>query len=190
MVHREMRYLKTYKLFENNGLSKNYNIDTIKNLLLDYSDTDIYFNVQEASAIFDSRIIEWLQIDIVNHKAFKIKDCLFEVIDYLEECGLVIMDQSWFWQDDWQHYIGCPNCLIDDIEDKYEWRPKGDPEGGTFKYTSCNRCGYEGEPDSFLLDTWPCDRVDIEKAISEGKLINHIQLNFSDKKSFLYKKDS
>ena len=169
MVFKDMKRLKTYKLFE----SKNYDISIVENMLFDYSDKDINVNTNEGSWVFPNSNVEYLKIDIRNNVRFKIEECLFDVIDYLEGCGLVLMDDSWMWNDMWQYYVGCPNCLSDDIEDNYNLTMK----------TVCHRCEYTGPADRFLVDRWPVDRKVLLESIEDGRLIKQIQLTFSDRRS-------
>lgn len=164
-----MKRLKTYKLFENTT----YDISLIEDMLFDYSDKDIKVKVNEGSWVFPNSNVGYIKIDIRNTGRFKIEGCLFDVIDYLEGCGLILMDDSWMWNDMWQYYIGCPNCLSDDIEDNYNLTMK----------TVCHRCEYTGPSDRFLVDRWPVDRKVLEESIEDGRLINQIQLTFSDRKS-------
>jgi len=164
-----MKRLKTYKLFENTT----YDISLIEDMLFDYSDKDIKVKVNEGSWVFPNSNVGYIKIDIRNTGRFKIEECLFDVIDYLEGCGLILMDDSWMWNDMWQYYIGCPNCLSDDIEDNYNLTMK----------TVCHRCEYTGPSDRFLVDRWPVDRKVLEESIEDGRLINQIQLTFSDRKS-------
>jgi len=164
-----MKRLKTYKLFEN----KTYDISLIEDMLFDYSDKDIKVKVNEGSWVFPNSNVGYIKIDIRNTGRFKIEECLFDVIDYLEGCGLILMDDSWMWNDMWQYYIGCPNCLSDDIEDNYNLTMK----------TVCHRCEYTGPADRFLVDRWPVDRKVLLESIEDGRLINQIQLTFSDRKS-------
>jgi len=164
-----MKRLKTYKLFENTT----YDISLIEDMLFDYSDKDIKVKVNEGSWVFLNSNVGYIKIDIRNTGRFKIEECLFDVIDYLEGCGLILMDDSWMWNDMWQYYIGCPNCLSDDIEDNYNLTMK----------TVCHRCEYTGPADRFLVDRWPVDRKVLEESIEDGRLINQIQLTFSDRKS-------
>lgn len=164
-----MKRLKTYKLFE----SKNYDISIVENMLFDYSDKYINVNTNEGSWIIGKDNVEWIKIDIRNNVRFKIEECLFDVIDYLEGCGLILMDDSWMWNDMWQYYVGCPNCLSDDIEDNYNLTMK----------TVCHRCEYMGPADRFLVDRWPVDRKVLLESIEDGRLIKQIQLTFSDRKS-------
>jgi hypothetical protein len=164
-----MKRLKTYKLFE----SKNYDISIVENMLFDYSDKDINVNTNEGSWTIGKDNVEWIKIDIRNNVRFKIEECLFDVIDYLEGCGLILMDDSWMWNDMWQYYVGCPNCLSDDIEDNYNLTMK----------TVCHRCEYMGPADRFLVDRWPVDRKVLLESIEDGRLINQIQLTFSDRRS-------
>ena len=84
-----------------------------------------------------------------------------------------MMDESWYWNDSWQHYVGCPNCLSDDFEDNYALRAT----------TRCNKCEYIGPPDRFLLDQWPITMSRLELAISEGKRVEQIELLFSKRLS-------
>lgn len=169
MVFKDMKRLKTYKLFE----SKNYDISLIEDMLFDYSDKDINVNTNEGSWTIGKDNVEWIKIDIRNNVRFKIEECLFDVIDYLEGCGLILMDDSWMWNDMWQYYVGCPNCLSDDIEDNYNLTMK----------TVCHRCEYMGPADRFLVDRWPVDRKVLLESIEDGRLINQIQLTFSDRRS-------
>jgi len=164
-----MKRLKTYKLFENTT----YDISLIEDMLFDYSDKDIKVKVNEGSWVFPNSNVGYIKIDIRNTGRFKIEGCLFDVIDYLEGCGLILMDDSWMWNDMWQYYIGCPNCLSDDIEDNYNLTMK----------TVCHRCEYTGPADRFLVDRWPVDRKVLLESIEDGRLINQIQLTFSDRKS-------
>jgi hypothetical protein len=164
-----MKRLKTYKLFEN----RTYDISLIEDMLFDYSDKDIKVKVNEGSWVFPNSNVGYIKIDIRNTGRFKIEGCLFDVIDYLEGCGLILMDDSWMWNDMWQYYIGCPNCLSDDIEDNYNLTMK----------TVCHRCEYTGPADRFLVDRWPVDRKVLLESIEDGRLINQIQLTFSDRKS-------
>ena len=164
-----MKRLKTYKLFE----SKNYDISLIEDMLFDYSDKDINVNTNEGSWTIGKDNVEWIKIDIRNNVRFKIEECLFDVIDYLEGCGLILMDDSWMWNDMWQYYVGCPNCLSDDIEDNYNLTMK----------TVCHRCEYMGPADRFLVDRWPVDRKVLLESIEDGRLIKQIQLTFSDRRS-------
>ena len=176
-----MKRLKTYKLFE----SRNYDISIVNSMLLDYSDKDISVNTYEGSWTIGKDNVEWIKIDIRNFwhgsvstsrnnkSGFKIEECLFDVIDYLEECGLVLMQESYIWNDTWQHYVGCPECLSEDIEDNYNLTTK----------TICHRCGYMGSADSFLVDAWPVDRKFLEESIKDGKLTQEIQLTFSDRRN-------
>jgi len=168
-----MKRLKTYKLFENTT----YDISLIEDMLFDYSDKDIKVKVNEGSWVFPNSNVGYIKIDIRNTGRFKIEECLFDVIDYLEGCGLILMDDSWMWNDMWQYYIGCPNCLSDDIEDNYNLTMK----------TVCHRCEYTGPSDRFLVDRWPVDRKVLEESIEDGRLINQIQLTFSDRKSLYLK---
>jgi hypothetical protein len=164
-----MKRLKTYKLFENTT----YDISLIEDMLFDYSDKDIKVKVNEGSWVFPNSNVGYIKIDIRNTGRFKIEGCLFDVIDYLEGCGLILMDDSWMWNDMWQYYTGCPNCLSDDIEDNYNLTMK----------TVCHRCEYTGPSDRFLVDRWPVDRKVLLESIEDGRLINQIQLTFSDRKS-------
>jgi len=169
VVFKDMKRLKTYKLFE----SKNYDISIVEDMLFDYSDKDINVNTNEGSWTIGKDNVEWIKIDIRNNVRFKIEECLFDVIDYLEGCGLILMDDSWMWNDMWQYYVGCPNCLSDDIEDNYNLTMK----------TVCHRCEYMGPADRFLVDRWPVDRKVLLESIEDGRLINQIQLTFSDRRS-------
>jgi hypothetical protein len=166
-----MKRLKSYKLFESE--SKNYDISIVENMLFDYSDKDISVNINRDSWTIGKDNVGYIKIDIRNTGRFKIEGCLFDVIDYLEGYGLVLMDDSWMWNDMWQYYVGCPNCLSDDIEDNYNLTMK----------TVCHRCEYMGPSDRFLVDRWPVDRKILEESIEDGRLINQIQLTFSDRKS-------
>jgi hypothetical protein len=166
-----MKRLKSYKLFESE--SRTYDIGLIEDMLFDYSDKDINVNTNEGSWVFPNSNVGYIKIDIRNTVRFKIEECLFDVIDYLEGCGLILMDDSWMWNDMWQYYVGCPNCLSDDIEDNYNLTMK----------TVCHRCEYTGPADRFLVDRWPVDRKVLLESIEDGRLINQIQLTFSDRKS-------
>jgi hypothetical protein len=166
-----MKRLKSYKLFESE--SRTYDISLIEDMLFDYSDKDINVNINRGSWTIGKDNVEWIKIDIRNNVRFKIEECLFDVIDYLEGCGLILMDDSWMWNDMWQYYVGCPNCLSDDIEDNYNLTMK----------TVCHRCEYMGPADRFLVDRWPVDRKVLLESIADGRLINQIQLTFSDRRS-------
>ena len=63
--------------------------------------------------------------------------------------------------------------LSDDIEDNYNLTMK----------TVCHRCEYTGPTDRFLVDRWPVDRKVLLESIEDGRLINQIQLTFSDRRS-------
>jgi isopentenyldiphosphate isomerase len=167
--------IKTYKGF-NEG--KDYNLSVINDMLLDFTDKDVDVRVTDGSWILDNKSVEYVKISIgrPQHRPFTVESCIFDVIDYLKGCGLVLMEESWFWYGGWQHYVGCPNCLSDDFEDNYGLR-------GT---TRCNKCEYIGPPDRFLLSQWPVTQKRLEISISEGKKIEQIELLFSGIKS-LYK---
>lgn len=167
----KMKRLKSYKLFNE---SKDYNLSTIKDMLLDFTDKDIDVDVSEGSWILDNEEVEYVKIKIgkFNGPLFSIERCLLDVIDYLEESGFVMMDESWYWNDSWQHYVGCPNCLSDDFEDNYGLRGA----------TRCNKCEYIGPPDSFLQDQWSVTRYDLAKDI-KGRQVEQIELLFSDRRS-------
>ena len=94
-----MKRLKTYKLFESE--SRTYDISLIEDMLFDYSDKDISVNINRDSWTIGKDNVEYLKIDIRNSGRFKIEECLFDAIDYLEGCGLVLMDDSWMWNDMW-----------------------------------------------------------------------------------------
>ena len=166
-----MKRLKSYKLFESE--SRTYDISLIEDMLFDYSDKDISVNISEGSWTIGKDNVEWIKIDIRNSVRFNIEECLFDVIDYLEGCGLVLMDDSWMWNDMWQYYVGCPNCLSDDIEDNYNLTMK----------TVCHRCEYTGPADRFLVDRWPVDRKVLLESMKDGKLIEELQLTFSDRRN-------
>lgn len=167
-----MKRIKTYKLFES---GKNYDINIVKDMLLDFTDKDVNVRVTDGSWILDKQSVEYVKVIIgrTHGLKFKVEDCLLDVINYLSSCGLVLMKESWFWSDMWQHYQGCPNCLSDDFEDNYGLR-------GT---TRCNRCEYIGPPDRFLLDQWPITIERLELGISEGKSVEQIELLFSKRLS-------
>ena len=170
-----MKRLKSYKLFE----SRNYDISIVNSMLFDYSDKDISVNTNEGSWTIGKDNVEWIKIDIRNFwgrnqsVGFKIEECLFDVIDYLEGCGLVLMQESYIWNDMWQHYVGCPKCLSDDIEDNYNLTMK----------TICHKCGYMEPADRFLVDAWPVDRKVLLESMKDGKLIEELQLTFSDRRN-------
>jgi hypothetical protein len=168
----KMKRLKTYKLFNE---SKDYNLSTISDMLLDFTDKDINVKVSEGSWILDKQSVEYVKVSIGRTYGlkFKVEDCLLDVIDYLSSSGLFLMKESWFWYEGWQHYQGCPHCLSDDFEDNYGLR-------GT---TRCNKCEYFGPPDRFLLDQWPVTMERLDIAISEGKSVEQIELLFSERQS-------
>lgn len=170
----KMKRLKTWKLFNE---SVDYDLSIIKDMLLDFTDKDIYVDVSEGVwSHVDNAQIDYVKVDIgrpYGHNAFTIESSIFDVIDYLSNCGLQLMEDSWFWYNGWQYYVGCPNCSSEDIVDNYE--------SGVFTY--CNGCGYIGDPDRFLLDRWPLTQRRLELAISERKRINQIELLFSQRKS-------
>lgn len=170
----KMKRLKTFKLFES---GKNYDINLVKDMLLDYSDNDISVGVNEGSWILSNNPVEYIKIDIRSVVGFKIEECLFDVINYLQGCGLVLMQDSWFWYDGWQYYVGCPECLSEDIEDNYNLTSK----------TICHRCGHMGPADSFLVDAWPVTLERLQLAITEGKSVHQIQLIFSERSSIFLK---
>lgn len=166
-----MKRLKSYKTF-NEG--KDYSLSIISDMLLDFTDKDIYVDVREGVWSHLPKALDYVKVTIgrPGHRLFKIETCLLDVIDYLDSCGLKLMEDSWYWNDKWQHYIGCPNCQSEDIVDNYE--------SGVFTY--CNKCGYRGDPDRFLIDRWPVTRLELEKDI-KGRLVEHIELIFSESQS-------
>lgn len=168
-----MRKIKTFSKF-NEGVD--YDLSIIRDMLLDFTDKDIYVDVREGVwSHVDGAQIDYVKVVIGRpyHNPFTIESCIYEVISYLEGFGLNLMDDSWFWYAGWQHYVGCPNCNGEDLVENYE--------SGVL--TSCTKCGYVGSPDHFLLDRWPLTTDRLELAISEGKKINHIELLFSIGKS-------
>jgi predicted Zn-ribbon and HTH transcriptional regulator len=177
-----MKRLKTYKSF-NEG--KDYNLEVIKDMLLDFTDKDIEVHVSvdnigtkmvSGSWVLLEKPIECIKVGIgkFNGPLFSPERCLLDVIDYLEESGFVMMDSSWMWNDSWQHYEGCPNCLSDNFEE--------DSSGTTIYRSRCNKCGYIGPSDSFLLDQWSVTRYDLAKDIA-GRQVEQIELIFSDRVS-------
>jgi hypothetical protein len=168
-----MKRLKTYKSFNE---SKDYNLSTISDMLLDFTDKDINVNVSEGTwSHLDGTPVEYVSVSIgmTHGPKFRVEECVLDVIDYLSSCGLLLMKESWFWCDMWQHYQGCPNCLSDDFEDNYALRAT----------TRCNKCEYIGPPDRFLLDQWPVTMQRLDIAISEGKRVEQIELLFSKRLS-------
>jgi hypothetical protein len=169
----KMKRLKTYNLFNE---SKDYDLSIISDMLLDFTDKDINVKVSDGSwSHLGGTPVEYVKVSIgrTHGLKFKVEGCILDVIDYLSSSGLFLMKESWFWSDMWQHYQGCPNCLSDDFEDNYP---------GVF--TRCNKCGYVGDPDRFLLDQWPVTIERLDIAISEGKRVEQIELFFSDKNLF------
>lgn len=165
-----MKRLKTYKLF-NEG--KDWDLSIIRDMLLDFTDKDIDVRVSDGSwSHLGKTPVEYVRVSIgkTHGPKFRVEECIFDVIDYLSSCGLLLMKESWFWCDMWQHYQGCPNCLSDDFEDNYALRAT----------TRCNKCEYIGPADRFLLDQWPVTIERLELAISEGKRIEQMELFFSD----------
>lgn len=173
-----MKRLKTYKIFNE---SKDYNLEVIKDMLLDFTDKDINVKVSvenigtkmvSGSWVLLETPIECIKVGIgkFNGPLFSPERCLLDVIDYLEESGFVMMEYSWMWNDSWQHYEACPNCLSDDFEED------------SSVTTHCNKCGYIGPPDSFLSDQWPVTRYDLAKDIA-GRQVEQIELIFSDRVS-------
>ena len=172
-----MKRLKSYKIF-NEG--KDYNLSIIRDMLLDFSDKDVYVNVSDGSWILSLSMkpVEYIKIRIgrPNH-SFTVESSLFDVIDYLGGYELKLMEESWFWYGGWQHYQGCPNCFSEDFEDNYNLRGA----------TRCNKCEYIGSPERFLLSQWPVTKERLELAFSEGKRIEQIELLFSEKSSIFLK---
>jgi hypothetical protein len=171
-----IKEIKSYNRFME---SKSWDLSIIKDMLLDYTDGDVSVDVSDGVWSHTPKLqknpLEYVKIVIGRpfHRLFKIEPCLLDVIDYLEDCGLFLMKDSWYWNDRWQHYIGCPNCSSDDILDAEE-------SGGVF--TTCTSCGYVGDPDRFLLDRWPVTRLELVKDI-KGRQVEQIELLFSVRKS-------
>lgn len=172
-----MKRLKSYKLFESVLWSKSI----IEDLLLDITENGVPIYVNTGTwYLLDKKPLDWVRVDLggfdfdgeLSNK-FCLRDCVIDLVEYMEDCGLVLMDTSWMWSDGWQHYIGCPHCLSDDIEDNYNLTNK----------TLCNKCGYLAPADSFLLDQWPVSVDIIRKVISKGDELRQLQLIFSDRRS-------
>ena len=175
-----MRKIKSYRKFNE---SSNYNISLIKDMLLDFTDKDVHVGVSEGSWILLQKPVDWVRVNLggYNH-IFTLEPCLLDLLDYMENCGLKLMSESWklsatCWmsKEDWQYYVGCPNCLSEDIEDNYNLTMK----------TICHNCGYMEPADRFLVDRWPVDRKVIEEVIRDGREIGQLQLTFSDRKSLV-----
>jgi len=182
-----MKRLKTWKLFNE---SKDYNLSTISDMLLDFTDKDVNVNVSQGTwSHLGKNPVEYVRVSIgkTHGPKFKVEPCIFDVINYLSSCGLSLMKESWFWCDMWQHYQGCPNCLSDDFEDNYNLRgtTRLFSEDGFYgaPTSRCNKCEYIGPPDRFLLDQWPVTIKRLELAISEGKRVEQIELLFSEVES-------
>jgi hypothetical protein len=170
-----MRNIKSFKLFE----SYDNDVKVIKDLLLDFIDNEIKLkiNVGDFNYSGDNRLntpVSYIRVEIgdgINmFTLVELGVSILEVIDYCESQGLFLMDYSTIYSPSWQKYVGCPQCLSDDLSNS-----KG--------ATVCNRCGFDDVPDSFLLDDWPLTKERLGIIISEGKRISNIQLYFSKVKS-------
>jgi hypothetical protein len=177
-----MRKIKSFTLFK-----ETYDNDVIiiKDLLLDFIDNEIKLNINVGNFNYsgDNRLntpVSYIRVEIGDRlscwdgiKMFTLVELgvsILEVIDYCESQGLFLMDYSTIYSPSWQNYVGCPQCLSDDLSNS-----KGK--------TVCNRCGFDDVPDSFLLDDWPLTKERLGIIISEGKRISNIQLYFSKVKS-------
>lgn len=178
-----MKWIKTYRLFE----SKIWDKSIIENFLLDFNDKEVNTYISEGKWNLGKwnkhTGMDWVRIDIgvsdfdsnypLIPTKFTIEPFILDLIDYMENCDLQLMDNSWLWNDSWQYYEACPNCMSDDVEHNYNLR----------SFTKCNRCEYYEKPEKFLLDKWPVDKEILEKSISLEKEIEQMQLTFSRKKS-------
>lgn len=178
-----MKRLKSYNKFNESSL---WSKSTIEDLLLDMYDKGVEVSVNVGTWSLLSKSVDYVMVnlggwDFDGEKSveFTLESCLLELIYYMEDCGLFLMEGSRWRNDKWQNYVGCPNCLSDDIEDNYNLTMK----------TKCNNCGCIEPSDSFLLEEWPLDIKVIEEAISTGKKCEQVQLTFSGRKS-LYVSDS
>jgi hypothetical protein len=174
-----MKRLKTYRLFE----SKLWSKSIIEDLLLDMSDKGVSVYVTDGTWIIDKKDIYWVSVNLGGfdfngdiQSPFTLDGCVIDLLDYMEDCGLkLLLDASWYANDSWQHYIGCPKCLSDDIEDNYNLT----------SFTQCLRCGYHHTPDRFLLDKWPVSKEVLELAINNQRELGEVQLTFCER-STLY----
>ncbi len=181
-----MKRLKTYRLFE----SKLWSKSIIEDLLLDMYDKDVSVQITDGTWIIDKkdtgrRALHWVCVNLGGfdfngdiQSPFTLDGCVIDLLDYMEDCGLKLMlDRSWYSNDSWQHYIGCPNCLSDNLDRNYNLT----------SFTQCNRCGYidnnHHAPDRFLLDKWPVTRQLLELAITSQKELGDVQLTFSERSS-------
>lgn len=167
MVYK-MRKIKSFTLFKETSLFESYDNDVIiiKDLLLDFIDNDVELKINVGKSYIRVEIGDGINMFTLVELGVSI----LEVIDYCESQGLFLMDYSTIYSPSWQKYVGCPQCLSDDLSNK-----KG--------ATVCNRCGFDDVPDSFLLDDWPLTKERLGVIISEGKRISNIQLYFSKVKS-------
>jgi hypothetical protein len=172
-----MRKIKSFTLFKETSLFESYDNDVkvIKDLLLDFIDNDVELKINVGNFISSKyEGMPYIRVEIGDGiKMFTLVELGFsilEVIDYCESQGLFLMDYSTIYSPSWQKYVGCPQCLSDDLSNS-----KGK--------TVCNRCSFDDVPDSFLLDDWPLTKDRLGVIISEGKRISNIQLYFSEVKS-------
>jgi hypothetical protein len=163
-----MRNIKSFTLFKETSLFESYDNDVIiiKDLLLDFIDNDVELKINVGKSYIRVEIGDGINMFTLVELGVSI----LEVIDYCESQGLFLMDYSTIYSPSWQKYVGCPQCLSDDLSNS-----KG--------ATVCNRCGFDDVPDSFLLDDWPLTKERLGVIISEGKRISNIQLYFSKVKS-------
>jgi hypothetical protein len=163
-----MRNIKSFTLFKETSLFERYDNDVIiiKDLLLDFIDNDVELKINVGKSYIRVEIGDGINMFTLVELGVSI----LEVIDYCESQGLFLMDYSTIYSPSWQKYVGCPQCLSDDLSNS-----KG--------ATVCNRCGFDDVPDSFLLDDWPLTKERLGVIISEGKRISNIQLYFSKVKS-------
>jgi hypothetical protein len=179
VVFKDMKRLKKYRLFE----SKLWSKSIIEDLLLDISDKGVSVYVTDGTWIIDKKDIYWVSVNLGGfdfngdiQSPFTLDGCVIDLLGYMEDCGLkLLLDASWYSNDSWQHYIGCPNCLGDDIEDNYNLT----------SFTQCLRCGYHHTPDRFLLDKWPVTKEVLELAINNQRELGEVQLTFCER-STLY----
>lgn len=173
-----MKRLKSYNKFNESSL---WSKSTIEDFLLDFSDKGVTVRVSEGNVSGGTwsllpKPVPYINVTLINSEnlEFTLESCLLELLDYMEDCGLFLMETSRWRNDKWQNYVGCPNCLSEDIEDNYNLTMK----------TKCNNCECIEPADSFLLEEWPLNRKIIEQALVSKKRCEMVQLTFSDRKSF------
>ena len=172
-----MKRLKSYNKFNESSL---WSKSTIEDLLLDFYDKDVNVHISEGTWNLLNSNVKWVRVNLggwdfdgEKSSEFTLEPCLLDLLDYMEDCGLVLMEQSWMSKTGWQHYVGCPNCLSDNIEDNYNLSGK----------TLCHNCSTLLPADKFLLDEWPVDREVLDESIITGRKLEQCQLTFSDRKS-------